>query len=82
MNVWIPSNQPPPLILESQIPPTMNKLFKKFLASYLFAYLMLGVQVLIVMLLFIEHLTPTEFILCAIGLWIVCSIVIAYVKDM
>ena len=60
----------------------MKTMFQKFLVSYVFAYLMLGVQILIVMLLFIEHLTPTEFILCVVGLWIACSIVIAYVKDM
>ena len=60
----------------------MKTMFQKFLVSYVFAYLMLGVQILIVMLLFIEHLTPTEFVLCAIGLWIACSIVIAYLKDM
>ena len=82
MNVWIPSNQPPPLILESQIPPTMNNLFKKFLASYLFAYLMLGLQILIVMLMFVEFLTPLQFILYTIAVWIVCSIVLAYLKDM
>ena len=82
MNVWIPSNQPPPLILESQIPLPMKTMFQKFLVSYVFAYLMLGVQVLIVMLLFIEYLTLTEFILCAIGLWIACSLVVAYLKDM
>ena len=60
----------------------MKTMFQKFLVSYVFAYLMLGVQVLIVMLLFVEYLTLIQFTLCAIGLWIVCSIVIAYAKDM
>ena len=60
----------------------MKTMFQKFLVSYVFAYLMLGVQVLIVMLMFVEYLTLIQFTLCAIGLWIACSIVIAYVKDM
>ena len=77
-----PLHQTPVTYFGTQIPPTMNTLFKKFLASYLFAYLMLGVQILIVMLMLVEHFTPVQFILCTIGLWIVCSIVLVYLKDM
>ena len=77
-----PLHQTPVTYFGTQIPPPMKSIFQKFLASYLFAYLMLGVQVLIVMLLFVEYLTLIQFTLCAIGLWIACSLVVAYLKDM
>ena len=82
MYVCFPLHKPPSPILESQIPPTMNKLFKKFLASYLFAYLMLGLQILIVMLMFVEHLTPIQFLGLTGTLWLVCSVVLLYLKSM
>ena len=80
--MWFPLHQTPVTYFGTQIPPTMKAMFQKFLASYLFAYLMLGLQILVVMLMFVEYLTPIQFILCTIGLWIACSIVLAYLKDM
>ena len=77
-----PPTNPPHLFWNPKYPLPMKTMFQKFLASYLFAYLMLGLQILIVMLMFVEHLTPLQFILCTVALWIVCSVVVAYLKDM
>ena len=82
MYVWFPLHKLPPLILESQIPPTMEKFIKFLASSYISWLLILAMMITLVLLYFVDSLTGLEFMLSFLGLWIACGLVVAYVKDM
>ena len=82
MCMWTPLHKPPLLILESQIPPTMKTYFKKFVASYTFAFILLGLLIVLCLLFIVDSLTPLEFVPSFTGLLCCYGLVVAYVKDM
>ena len=82
MYVWFPLLQPPSLILESQIPPTMKTIIKFIASSYISWILILSLMIFLVLLYFVDSFTGLEFMLSFLGLWIACGLVVAYLKDM
>lgn len=82
MYVWFPLHQTPVTYFGTQIPLPLMKTKTNFLASDLFAYIVLALMLLLCLLFFVNYLTLLEFIFSFIGLWIACSLVVAYLKDM
>ena len=82
MYVWFPLHSTPPLILESQIPPTMKNIITFFATSYIGWLLIVATLITLCLSYFAEFLTLTEFLTCFIGLWLACGLIVAYFKDM
>lgn len=76
----IPPITQPPLIFGTQIPLPLMKTKTNFLASYLFAYIILAFMVGLVGLCLVEMLTLVEFLLCFLALYVVCAVVLAYLR--
>ena len=75
-----PLHQTPATYFGTQIPLPLMKTKTNFLASDLFAYIILAFMVGLVCLCLIEMLTLIEFLLCFLALYVVCVAVLAYLK--
>ena len=80
MYVWFPLHQTPVTYFGTQIPLPLMKTKTNFLASDLFAYIILTFMVGLVCLCLVEMLTLVEFLLCFLALYVVCAVVLAYFR--
>ena len=78
--MWFPLHQTPVTYFGTQIPLPLMKTKTNFLASDLFAYIVLALMLLLCLLFFVNYLTLLEFIFSFIGLWLACSAVLAYFR--
>ena len=75
-----PLHQTPVTYFGTQIPLPLMKTKTNFLASDLFAYIILAFMVGLVCLCLVEILTLVEFLLCFLALYVVCVAVLAYFR--
>ena len=78
--MWFPLHQTPVTYFGTQIPLPLMKTKTNFLASDLFAYIILAFMVELVCLCLAEMLTLVEFLLCFLALCVVCVAVLAHLK--
>ena len=75
-----PLHQTPVTYFGTQIPLPLMKTKTNFLASDLFAYIILAFMLLSCTIYFLNVLSLIEFLLCFLALYVVCAVVLAYFR--